>query len=161
MRGHQSIHTSTPRRCRFDFPQCQLTTAPGLQDQTTTCSLDHADHTSSLSTIRVGQLNFEAEESCYCSSGFDSRVEALLQSREEARTFILRYWTRPGVLLGQQLVAARRFSLLLIAEGKLRRVFRCLCACPLDEPFGTFAYRRQHPRFPRMAHARANWMGGD
>ena len=42
--GRSLIHPNSPQGARFDFPQRLLTTAPGMQDQTNTCSLDHVDH---------------------------------------------------------------------------------------------------------------------
>ena len=67
MTGHLSIQIPPPSQCAVStFLNGCLPTVPGMQDQTNSCSLDHADHTTTLAHyFGVGQLDFKAEESCH------------------------------------------------------------------------------------------------
>ena len=87
----------------------------------------------------IGQMNFKAENSCHVLVSIRSRVEALplKQGRGTEVYFGSGLVTLFSLGDKKQLIAASAVSPL--AHGKLRRDFRCLPACLLDEPLGMFA----------------------
>lgn len=93
---------------------------------------------------------------------FKSRVEALplKQGRGTEVYFGSQLVTLFALGDKKQLIAASAGSPPPRAHGKIRRDFRWLPACVLDEPLGLFAYRSYHPCFPRFGLRSSQANGG-